>query len=62
MKKLIKKYSLGTYIAPDSNTLVKKIKFFEKNRNQIKLPKKNLIDLRWESQAKLLVYSYKKII
>lgn len=62
IKKLINTYSLGSCIRPSYNSLIKKIKFFENNRNKIKIKKKKLLDLEWNSQSKLLVDGYRKII
>jgi hypothetical protein len=55
MKKIIKKYSLGSYVEPSSAELLKKVKFFEINRNKIKIKKNNLKNLRWETQSTKLV-------
>lgn len=62
IKKLINTYSLGSCIRPSYNSLIKKIKFFENNRNKIKIKKKKLLDLEWNSQSKILVDGYRKII
>ena len=62
MKKLIKQYSLGSYISPNSSQLVKKIKFFENNKDKIKLCRKDLKNLSWKTQSKNLINNYKKII
>ena len=62
MKKMIKKYSLGSYIEPNYAELLKKIKLFENNINKMKIKKNNLINLSWKMQSKKLVNSYKKLI
>ncbi len=62
MKRLINTYSLGSYITPNYNSLIKKIKFFENHRNKIKIKKKKLVDLGWSSQSKILMDGYRKII
>ena len=61
MKKLIKTYSLGSYIKPNYKELIKKIEFFEINRNKIKMKKRNITNLGWKTQSKNLVNGYKKI-
>jgi len=62
MKKLIKLYSLGDYIAPTSNNLMKKIMFYEKNQNKLKIIKKNIASLGWLSQSKKLTKFYEVIL
>lgn len=62
MKKMIKKYSLGSCIEPNDVELLKKIKLFENNINKMKIKKNNLINLSWKMQSKKLVNSYKKLI
>jgi glycosyltransferase involved in cell wall biosynthesis len=62
MKMLIKKYSLGSCIIPDTNSLIREIKLLENNKKKTKLPKKNLSDLRWESQSQILIRNYFSIL
>jgi hypothetical protein len=62
MKMLIKKYSLGSCIIPDTNSLIREIKLLENNKKKTKLPKKNLSDLRWESQSQILIRNYFNIL
>jgi glycosyltransferase involved in cell wall biosynthesis len=62
MRKLIKLYSLGDYIAPTSNNLYNKIQFYEKNKNVLKLSKKNISSLGWTSQSKKLTSSYQRLL
>jgi hypothetical protein len=62
MKKLIKLYSLGDYIAPINDNLFNKIKFYEKNKNKLILSKKNISSLGWISQSKKLTNSYQIIL
>jgi glycosyltransferase involved in cell wall biosynthesis len=62
IKMLIKKYSLGSCIIPDTNSLIREIKLLENNKKKTKLPKKNLCDLRWESQSQILIRNYFNIL
>ena len=62
MKRLIKTYSLGSCIPPNTNALTREIKLLENNKNKTKIQKKNLKDLQWQSQSQKLIYSYKLII
>ena len=61
MKKLINTYYLGSYIKPNYEELIKKIKFFEVHRKKIKIKKRNIMNLSWKKQSKNLVYGYKRI-
>jgi glycosyltransferase involved in cell wall biosynthesis len=62
MKKLIKTYSLGSCISPNTNSLIRKIKFLENNKKKIKVLKRNLVDLQWQSQSQILIRSYLNIL
>jgi glycosyltransferase involved in cell wall biosynthesis len=62
MKRLIEKYSLGSCIIPDTNSLFREIKFLENNKKKTRLPKKNLRDLRWKSQSQILIRNYFNIL
>ena len=62
MKRLIKKYSLGSCIIPSTNALIREIKFLENNKKKAKVLKRNLVDLQWQSQAKILIRSYSNFL
>jgi glycosyltransferase involved in cell wall biosynthesis len=62
MKRLIKTYSLGSCISPNTNALIRKIKLLENNKKKTKVLKKNLIDLQWQSQSQILIRNYLNIL
>jgi glycosyltransferase involved in cell wall biosynthesis len=62
MKRLIKTYSLGSCIPPNTNALIRKIKFLENNKKKTKVLKRNLVDLQWQSQSQILIRSYLNIL
>lgn len=58
MKRLIKKYSLGSCIIPSTNALIREIKVFQNNKKKAIVLKRNIKDLEWQSQSLLLIRSY----
>ena len=62
MKRLIKTYSLGSCIPPNTNSLTREIKLLENNKKKTKLLKKNLEDLQWQSQSQILICNYLNIL
>jgi hypothetical protein len=62
MKWLIKKYSLGKCIIPNTNALIREIKFLENNKKKTKMLKINFADLQWQAQIQKLIDKYNLII
>ena len=62
MKRLIKKYTLGSCIIPNTNSLIREIKLLENNKKKTKVLKRNLVDLQWQSQAQILIRSYFNVL
>jgi glycosyltransferase involved in cell wall biosynthesis len=58
MKRLIKKYSLGSCIIPSTNALIREIRVFQNNKKKAIVLKRNIKDLEWQSQSLLLIRSY----
>jgi glycosyltransferase involved in cell wall biosynthesis len=62
IKRLIKRYSLGSCIPPNTNALTREIKLLENNKKKTKLLKRNLEDLKWQSQSQILIRNYLNIL
>lgn len=62
MKKLVKNYNLGTSINFSSKELMSKIRYIENNKKELKLNKKDLTELTWEKQSKILIKYYNYIL